>query len=75
MAKVMISIPDDLLRRLDEHAQKLGMSRSGLLRRLAEQELVDEDAARREAILGILASARDHGGDSTEFIHAMRRSR
>lgn len=71
----MISIPDDLLARLDEHARRLGMTRSGLLRRLAERELSEDEAARRARILEILASAAPHGGDSTAFIREMRNSR
>jgi metal-responsive CopG/Arc/MetJ family transcriptional regulator len=47
VAKVMISIPDQLLERFDERAKALGDSRSGLLQRLAERELE-------------VAEARDH---------------
>jgi metal-responsive CopG/Arc/MetJ family transcriptional regulator len=36
MAKVMVSLPDDLLARLDDQARRRGTSRSGLLRELAE---------------------------------------
>jgi len=39
MAKVMISMPDDVLERIDAEARRRGMSRSGLLRQLAEHEL------------------------------------
>lgn len=45
VAKVMISIPDKLLERLDARAQEAGETRSGLLQRLAEREL--ESAARQ----------------------------
>jgi metal-responsive CopG/Arc/MetJ family transcriptional regulator len=71
----MISIPDDLLAQLDAEAQRRGLSRSGFLRELADRELRADADARREAILAILAGAEDHGGDSTEFIRAMRNSR
>ncbi len=39
VAKVMISIPDKLLERLDARAKELGQTRSGLLQRLAECDL------------------------------------
>ncbi len=43
----MISIPDDLLDRLDFRAKEVGESRSGLLQRLAERELEDQERGRR----------------------------
>lgn len=48
VAKVMISIPDALLERLDAQAQAAGETRSGLLQRLAEQELADQEQLRRD---------------------------
>jgi metal-responsive CopG/Arc/MetJ family transcriptional regulator len=39
MAKVMISLPDALLERLDAAARDRGTSRSGLLQLAAEREL------------------------------------
>jgi len=50
MAKVMISIPDDLLGRLDLRAKQLGESRSGLLQRLAERELEDGERGQRREV-------------------------
>ena len=50
VAKVMISIPDALLERLDARAKAGGESRSGLLQRLAEQELVDQEHLRRAEV-------------------------
>jgi len=49
MAKVMISIPDKLLERLDARAKELGESRSGYLQRLAERDLAssEEDEDKR----------------------------
>lgn len=46
VAKVMISIPDALLKRLDARAGEVGETRSGFLQRLAEREL--EVAERRD---------------------------
>ena len=56
VAKVMISIPDDLLDRLDAMAQTRRETRSGLLRRLAERELEAADERRRDEI-GLLLDA------------------
>jgi metal-responsive CopG/Arc/MetJ family transcriptional regulator len=39
MAKVMLSLPDDLLKRIDMQARARHESRSGFLRKLAEREL------------------------------------
>lgn len=48
VAKVMISIPDGLLERLDARAKASGESRSGLLQRLAEQELAEQEKRQRD---------------------------
>jgi HicB-like antitoxin of HicAB toxin-antitoxin system len=50
VAKVMISIPDKLLARLDARAKEAGETRSGLLQRLAERELDFAAQRRREEI-------------------------
>lgn len=50
VAKVMISIPDDLLDRLDIRAKEVGESRSGLLQRLALRELEDQEQGRRKEV-------------------------
>jgi hypothetical protein len=58
MAKVMISIPDKLLERLDLRAKQLGETRSGFLQRLAEQELEAAEQQRREEIKRLLDEVR-----------------
>jgi hypothetical protein len=50
MAKVMISMPDKLLERLDLRAKQAGETRSGFLQRLAERELEAAEGRRREEI-------------------------
>jgi hypothetical protein len=50
VAKVMISIPDKLLERLDRRAKEEGETRSGFLRRLAERELEAGEERRREEL-------------------------
>jgi metal-responsive CopG/Arc/MetJ family transcriptional regulator len=75
VAKVMISIPDDLLERLDAHARANHETRSGFLRRLAERELRADEAHRREEIEELLAKATVHiGGDAARVIREDRES-
>jgi HicB_like antitoxin of bacterial toxin-antitoxin system len=50
VAKVMISIPDALLERLDLRAKEVGETRSGFLQRLAEREVQAGEQRRREEI-------------------------
>ena len=55
MAKVMISLPDDALRRIDERAAEQGTSRSAWLLALAERELSKPS---REEMLAIIERSR-----------------
>jgi hypothetical protein len=50
VAKVMISIPDVLLERLDAQAQGNRETRSGYLQRLAERELESAETHMRDEI-------------------------
>lgn len=50
VAKVMISIPDALLERLDLRAKEVGETRSGFLQRLTEREVRAGEQQRREEI-------------------------
>lgn len=76
VAKVMISIPDKLLERLDLHAKQGGETRSGLLRRLVEEELAARDASEDEEIGRLLKSIKlDLGGlDAAQVIREERES-
>jgi len=58
VAKVMISIPDRLLERLDARAKETGESRSGFLQRLAEREVQAGEQRRREEINRLLDEVR-----------------
>lgn len=75
MAKVMISVPDVLLARLDEHARRRGTTRSGLLRELAERELLASGATRSRKIRSLLAAQAPHGGDAARHVREQRRNR
>ena len=50
VAKVMISIPDKLLQRLDLRAKEAGASRSGFLQQLVEREVEASERRRREEL-------------------------
>jgi hypothetical protein len=77
VAKVMISIPDDLLERLDAQARANRETRSGFLRRLAERELEVEHARKRKEIEDLLDKATvpgGLGGDAARLIREDRES-
>ncbi len=77
VAKVMISIPDGLLERIDAHAQASRETRSGFLQRLAERELEADGVSRRgevERLLDLLADE-PLGGDAARIIREERDSR
>lgn len=74
VAKVMISMSDDLLERLDAQARANRETRSGFLRRLAERELKSDDASRREEIEDLLGPPLNMGGDSAKLIREDRES-
>ncbi len=71
----MISVPDALLARLDEHAHRQGKTRSGLLRELAERELRTDRDSRRRELAGLLSAAGRHGGENARHVHEQRRAR
>jgi HicB_like antitoxin of bacterial toxin-antitoxin system len=58
MAKVMISMPDVLLERIDAQAKAGGETRSGFLQRLAESELEATNAQKRIEIEHLLDELR-----------------
>jgi hypothetical protein len=64
VAKVMISIPDKLLERLDARAKETHESRSGFLQRVAERELELAERHDREEIERLLGEIQplDFGG-------------
>jgi metal-responsive CopG/Arc/MetJ family transcriptional regulator len=68
VAKVTISIPDELLARLDERARSIGTTRSGLLRTLAERGLAADDDVRRRDLERTLRHAAPHRGDGARAV-------
>lgn len=77
VAKVMISMPDDLLNRLDAQARANRETRSGFLRRLAERELDTARSREQEELDELLANATVRtgmGGDAARLIREDRES-
>ena len=80
--KILVSIDERLLARLDEAARAAGLSRSAYLTRLTARELrqgrsADERRRIRQAMRRLDALGRRNGtpGDSTAAIRAARDSR
>lgn len=77
VAKVMISIPDNLLDRLDAQAHANRETRSGFLQRLAERELEADEWRRREEVDELLRKVTvpgGMGGDAARLIREDRES-
>ena len=73
MAKVMVSLPDNVLRALDVEADRRGTTRSGLLRTLAEESLGRRSANRAGRMAEISRSGGSrHGGRAAELVKAHR---
>jgi hypothetical protein len=74
VAKVMISIPDDLLERLDALAKTSRETRSGFLRRLVEQEISAANLSRRKEFEDLLGPPVNLGGDAARLVREDRES-
>jgi len=77
MAKVMVSIPDDLLERIDEAARSREVSRSALLALAARRELARRDTAVVAAAIARSEARFDNAGsfDSAALVRADRDTR
>jgi hypothetical protein len=78
MAKVMVSLPDDLLRAVDVEAGRRGTTRSGFLRELAEETLRRRSVRRAERMAEIATQdgpPTGHGGGAAELVKATRPER
>ena len=82
MTKILVSMDDRLVARVDREARRLGLSRSAYLARLAARELGAEqgpgrDPKVRQALAAVdkLFAENPHPGDITEIIRRMRDSR
>jgi metal-responsive CopG/Arc/MetJ family transcriptional regulator len=75
VAKVMISLPDELLERIDARARAEHETRSGFLRQAVEQRLAVEEEQRRQEIRDLLERATGNfGGGAAELIREDRES-
>ncbi len=76
-AKVMVSIPGELLERIDREADERGTTRSGFLQEAAQRELGWPDPLRIDAALdrGRAALAGAGSFEAAELIRAEREER
>lgn len=72
MAKVLVSIPDDLLREIDLRVQSMGQTRSGYLRRLVEADIEQDERRGREEAKRIMDSIRAEFHEGEEPIDAAK---
>ncbi|MEP6462214.1 MAG: CopG family transcriptional regulator [Frankiaceae bacterium] len=63
MAKVMVSLPDDLLGVLDVEAARRNTTRSGLLRDYVHEGLRHRGQERARRVEQLMSEAAHHGGD------------
>lgn len=77
MAKVLISMPDELLERVDREANRRGATRSGFLQNAAQRELGWPDPAAMDSALerGRAALAGLGAFESAELIRGERDAR
>jgi metal-responsive CopG/Arc/MetJ family transcriptional regulator len=72
VAKVMISLPDDLLARVDAQAGEHGSTRSAAIRELAEVGLGERRRRLAERMAGLEGQASGHGGHAVAELRASR---
>lgn len=75
MAKVMVSLPDDVLKAIDVEAERRGTTRSGLLRVLAEESVIRRSRRRAERMAEISETGGQivgRGGQVAELVKANR---
>lgn len=75
MAKVMVSMPDDLLAEVDAEARRTGTTRSAVLRSFADAALRRRRTDRATAMRTLLEEVAGHGGDAADQVKATRPSR
>jgi hypothetical protein len=74
MARVLISLPDELLERIDAEVERRDTNRSALLRQLAERELRVRDPGAAHAAIERMR-ARAAGAPAFDAADAVRKSR
>ncbi len=74
MAKVMVSMPDELLAEVDAEARRTGSNRSAVLRGYADAALRGRRANRAAGLRSLLKDATPRGGHSAERVKETRPS-
>lgn len=74
MAKVMVSLPDDLLGSLDAEAARRGTTRSGLLRHYVDEGLRHRGETRARRIEELMPTPVGHGGNGVQELKRLRPS-
>jgi metal-responsive CopG/Arc/MetJ family transcriptional regulator len=74
MAKVMVSIPDELLEHIDAEAGRRGISRSSFLQQAAHQ-VIGLGPPNREEIIAGLEELSEHWTGPTDVVAQIRRDR
>jgi hypothetical protein len=72
MAKVMVSLPDDLLAEVDAEARRGGTTRSAVMRDFADAALRRRRENRAAAMRSLLSDTSPHGGRAAEQVKATR---
>lgn len=72
MAKVMVSLPEDLLSEVDAEARRTGTTRSAIMREFAGIALRRRRESRAAAMRALLADASLHGGRAAERVKETR---
>jgi metal-responsive CopG/Arc/MetJ family transcriptional regulator len=72
MAKVMVSLPDDLLAEVDAEARRGGTTRSAVMRQFADAALRQRRENRAVAMRSLLRGASPHGGHAADQVKATR---
>jgi metal-responsive CopG/Arc/MetJ family transcriptional regulator len=72
MAKVMVSLPDDLLAEVDAEARRGGTTRSAVMRDFADAALRKRREGRVAAMRSLLGDVSPHGGRAAEQVKATR---
>lgn len=73
--KVMVSLPEETVRRLDELARRAGTSRSALIRQLADEAASAGSRQRAAEVARLYGEPKHRGGDALEAVKQARRER
>jgi hypothetical protein len=75
VAKIALTLPDELLERIEIAAQEAGETREAFLRRIADEKLKGMEDAHRKMVEAKLGPPVPMGGDSAQLIREMRDGR